>query len=364
MPSAGNDNNGRPVFSLQELTKEPLLQIPDCYVCEDEESTNPSQEANNISSPSLPTIDMKLLMSGEASELEKLHATCSEWGFFQLLNHGVSSSLIEKVKSEVEEFFNLPLEKKMEYKRGPKDVEGYGLALPPSSQDQKFDWGDRFYMVINPVHERKPHLFTQFPPSLRNALESYISELQKVGMELMGLLARALKMDLREMEEWFEDGMQSMRMTYYPPCPQPEKVMGLRSHTDGSAITILLQVNTVQGLQIKKDGVWIPVSFDPDAFVVNIGDILEIFSNGVYRSIDHRVTINPTEERISIAMFFNPKLEAEVGPARSLINPKNPPLFKTVGMQQYLNSFFSRQLSRKTNLEHMRIINGEDACLG
>lgn len=83
-------------------------------------------------------------------------------------------------------------------------------------------------------------------------------------------------MEETEAEEMFDDGMQSLRMTYYPPCPWPEKVMGLTPHSDASGITILLQVNGVQGLQVKKDGVWIPVQFLPDAFVVNIGDILEV----------------------------------------------------------------------------------------
>lgn len=95
-------------------------------------------------------------------------------------------------------------------------------------------------------------------------------------MALMGLMGKALKVDMREMEELFEDGMQSVRMTYYPPCPQPQLVVGLTPHSDASGITILHEVNGVEGLQIKKDGVWIPVHFLPGAFVVNVGDIMEV----------------------------------------------------------------------------------------
>ena len=107
-------------------------------------------------------------------------------------------------------------------------------------------------------------------------MESYLSELQNLAMTLFGLIAEALKIDKREIEEMFVDGMQSVRMTYYPPCPQPERVVGLTPHSDATGITILLQVNGVEGLQVKKDGVWIPVKFLPDAFVVNVGDILEV----------------------------------------------------------------------------------------
>ncbi|KAL6333688.1 hypothetical protein AAG906_028874 [Vitis piasezkii] len=247
----------------------------------------------------------------------------------------------------------------MKYKMRPGDVEGYG-HLPIRSEDQKLDWGDRFYMITNPIHTRKPYLLPELPSSLRDSLECYLAELQKLAMMLLGFMAKALKLEKGEMEELFEDGMQSVRMTYYPPCPQPELVMGLTPHSDATGITILLQINGVDGLQIKKDGVWIPVSFLPDALVVNVGDVLEILSNGVYTSIEHRATVNAAKERISIAMFFNPKFSAQIKPAPSLINPQNPPLFKQVGMEKYCKDFFSRKLDGKSYLEHMKIKNEEE----
>lgn len=110
----------------------------------------------------------------------------------------------------------------------------------------------------------------------RETIESYISELQKLSMAIFGLIAEALKIERTEVENMFEDGMQAMRITYYPPCPEPNKVIGLTPHSDGSGVTILLQVNGVEGFQVKKDGVWLPVRFLPNAFVVNLGDIAEV----------------------------------------------------------------------------------------
>ena len=95
-------------------------------------------------------------------------------------------------------------------------------------------------------------------------------------MTVLGLLGKAINMELKEVEDLFDDGVQSIRMTYYPPCPQPELVVGLTPHSDATGITILHQVNGVEGLEIKKGGVWIPVTFHPDAFVVNVGDIMEV----------------------------------------------------------------------------------------
>jgi len=89
-------------------------------------------------------------------------------------------------------------------------------------------------------------------------------------------MANALKVDPKEIRELFGEAAQSMRINYYPPCPQPELVTGLNSHSDGGGLTILLQGNEVEGLQLKKDGFWIPVKPLPDAFIINLGDMLEV----------------------------------------------------------------------------------------
>ena len=85
--------------------------------------------------------------------------------FVQVVNHGISSELLKKLKHEIEAFFKLPLEEKMKYKIRPGEVDGYGSVL--KTDDQKLDWGDRLFMIINPILRRKPHLFPQLPPSLR-----------------------------------------------------------------------------------------------------------------------------------------------------------------------------------------------------
>ena len=95
-------------------------------------------------------------------------------------------------------------------------------------------------------------------------------------MKLLNLMAKALEMNPEEMEALFEQGLQSMRMNYYPPCPQSDQVTGLSPHSDATGFTILFQLNEIDGLQIRKDGIWIPIKPLPYAFVINIGDILEV----------------------------------------------------------------------------------------
>ncbi|KAJ0018183.1 hypothetical protein Pint_10101 [Pistacia integerrima] len=131
-----------PVPSVQELVKEPLTTIPPRYV---RPHQDPPFVSNATSLPQVPVIDLKKLLSGDLtdSELDKLHRACKEWGFFQLINHGVSSSLVEKAKIETQEFFNLPMEEKKKYWQKAGDVEGFGQAFV-MSEEQKLDWADMF----------------------------------------------------------------------------------------------------------------------------------------------------------------------------------------------------------------------------
>ncbi|GMI77712.1 SENESCENCE-RELATED GENE 1, senescence-related gene 1 [Hibiscus trionum] len=163
-------------FSVQELVKEPVKTIPQRYVRLDHRQ--PVSTAHGAPpTQMLPIIDMNQLLSGKDSDLElqKLHSTCKDWGFFQLVNHGVDSWILEKVKQEVEGFYKLPLEEKMKFKTREGDgLEGYGTT---ERDGGKFDWSDRFFMTTNPIHKRMPHLFPELPSSFRFPALSFFSSL-------------------------------------------------------------------------------------------------------------------------------------------------------------------------------------------
>ncbi|KAH9779428.1 hypothetical protein WN944_014436 [Citrus x changshan-huyou] len=343
---------------VQELAKNPTLVVPPRYIRPDQDATTIISDDALVSK--LPVIDMQSLLSEESmdSELAKLDSACKEWGFFQMVNHGVSSAFLEKVKKEVHEFFNLSMEEKKKYWQSPEDLEGFGQAFVVS-EEQKLDWGDLFFMTTLPVHLRKPHLFPKLPLPLRDTLEVYSMELKSLAMNLILKMGKVLNIKDEEMKNFFENGLQVMRMNYYPPCPQPEKVVGLTPHSDGPALTILLQINEVEGLQIKKDGVWIPVTPLPNAFIVNVGDIMEIITNGKYRSIEHRVTVNSVQERLSVGTFYYTRYDGEVYPASSLISEKAPALFRRLTVEEYLSGRFARELRGKSYLDVLRIQHGQ-----
>ncbi|RZC84958.1 hypothetical protein C5167_047744 [Papaver somniferum] len=118
---------------------------------------------------------------------------------------------------------------------------------------------------------------------------------------------------------------------------------------DAAALAIVLQLNETDGLQIRKDGKWVPVKPIPAALIVNIGDMIE-----------HRVIVNPTIERLSLATFHSVNPDAEFGPALSLIDlPRKPALFQRETVKNYYRNFCTQNLNGKTtNLDFMRIDNG------
>ncbi|THG12217.1 hypothetical protein TEA_011835 [Camellia sinensis var. sinensis] len=271
-------------------------------------------------------------------------------GVLLVVNHGVSISLLEEFKREVVYFFKLSLEDKKKLWQQPDNHEGFG-QLFVVSEEQKLDWSDMFYITTLPTSLRRTQLFDLLPPKLRETMEAYSAEVKKLAMIILSQMAKALKMDNEEMKELFSDGVQSMRMNYYPPCPEPDMAIGITPHSDAGALTILYQLNDTQGLQIQKEGKWVPVKPLQDAFVVNIGDIMEIVSNGVYQSIEHRAMVNSRKERMSIATFYSTNLESELGPARSLIGPNKPAVFRRVLFDKYFKDFFARKLKVSSNNE-------------
>ncbi|TXG47779.1 hypothetical protein EZV62_027073 [Acer yangbiense] len=287
---------------VQELANKGLTSVPPRYVHHDQD---PPIISLDFCSPQVPVIDMQILLSEDFtdSELQKLDQACREWGFFQLINHEMSSRLVGKVKLETEEFFKLPMEEKS-----------------------------------------------------KESLEAYSTGLINVAARILRLIGKNLRMDDNEMT-LLSEGRQSMSFNYYPPCPQPEQVIGLPPHSDASSITILHEINDVQGLQIKKDGMWIPVKPLPNAFIINIGDALKILSNGTYRSIEHRVTVNSLKERLSIATFCSPKMDGEISPAPSLVTLETPAIFRRISVVDYIKGLFSRKLDGKSYLYSLRIQN-------
>ncbi|KAJ7978989.1 Protein SRG1-like [Quillaja saponaria] len=182
-----------------------FLTVPLLYVRFDQD---PPIISKTTCLPEVPIIDLTKLFSEDYKdfELEKLHSACKNWGFFQITHHGVSPSLVEKVKTGIQEFFNLPMEEKKKFWQQTGDVEGFGQAFVVCEK-QKLNWADMFYLITLPDHMRKPHLFPQLPLPFRDAFESYFAELKNFAIKIFDFIVESLKMDGNDMKELFEEGL-------------------------------------------------------------------------------------------------------------------------------------------------------------
>ncbi|CAL1399406.1 unnamed protein product [Linum trigynum] len=341
------------VPNVQQLASSSNDVVPVRYI-------RPELELERVSndeySGRIPVIDIGKLVDGDEESAKLLHSACRDWGFFQVINHGVAEEVILNMKDDVQEFFRQPLQLKMECAQLPNDLEGFGQAFVVS-EEQKLDWGDMLYILTRPTQGRKMRFWPKVPSSFRATLDKYSSELEKLSVILLSSMARNLGLDPDKLLSSFKEGSQSIRMNYYPPCKQASKVTGLSPHSDAGGLTLLTQVNQVQGLQIKKDGKWVPVAPIPGAFIVNIGDIIEIMSNGEYKSIEHRAVVNPEKERLSIAAFHNTNFNAMIGPLPAIISgdQKQAPNYKTVSAIDYIKLVVSCKLDGKGLVDQMKI---------
>ncbi|XP_020582832.1 S-norcoclaurine synthase 1-like [Phalaenopsis equestris] len=302
------------VDNVQALAAKVSSEIPDRYVREERKADIVARDEEN-SGEGIPIIDFGKLYDSEYSEEEaaRLHSVCADWGFFQLINHGISQDIISKLRQDIEEFFKLPLEEKEKVAQIPGQIEGYGQAFV-HSEEQKLDWGDMLFLATFPPNIKQLQLWPTNPPSCRKTLDEYAMEVKRVADGLFKMMSKNLGLGFEKFYEMFRGGMQSFRFNYYPPCPCPEKVLGLSPHSDAVGLTVLLQINEVQGLQIRRNGGWLHVKALPEAFIVNVGDAIEILCNGKYKSIEHRAIVRNNKERLSVAGFHTLNVGDVVGP--------------------------------------------------
>ncbi|KAJ3680651.1 hypothetical protein LUZ60_016929 [Juncus effusus] len=347
----GNSMRVRNVQALSAKPSELTAEILESYI-------RPEMDDDCMvlgeNTEAVPVIDMGRLMDEEfvEEEMDKLKVACEDWGFFQFVNHGIPEKVMEEMKANMKGFFELPLNEREKVAQQPGDLEGYGQAFV-FSEKQKLDWADMLYIFTQPLHFRNFKHWPTQPPSFKESLNNYSVELQKVAHRILGFMARNLGINPEKITQLY--GSQTVRINYYPPCPNAhDKVLGLTPHSDACGLTLLFQASQVAGLQIRKNGAWLPVNPLPDAFIVNIGDALEILTNGKYKSIEHRAVINAEKERMSIAALHSPSFGEMVGPLAEIVGDGKP-LYKTLSLQDYAKLFFSRNLYRKSMIEQMKL---------
>ncbi|KZV22084.1 hypothetical protein F511_28325 [Dorcoceras hygrometricum] len=150
-----------------------------------------------------------------------------------------------------------------------------------------------------------------------------------------------------------EDMSACIRVNYYPKCPQPNLTLGLSPHSDPGGMTLLLPDNDVSGLQVRHLDKWITVKPTPNAFIVNIGDQLQVISNGNYKSVEHRVVVNAKKERLTLALFYNPRGDMLIVPAKRLVTEEHPGLYPPMIFDDYRLYIRTKGLRGKYQVESL-----------
>ncbi|KAL7212271.1 hypothetical protein ACSBR2_015028 [Camellia fascicularis] len=262
-----------------------------------------------------PVIDMEKLNGEErAATMEMIKDACENWGFFELVNHGMSHELMDTVERLTKEHYKKCLEQRFK-----EMVESKGLEAV-QSEINDLDWESTFFLRHLPVSNISE--IPDLQDGYRKAMKEFALKLEELAEQLLDLLCENLGLEKGYIKKAFY-GSQGptfgTKVSSYPPCPRPELIKGLRAHTDAGGIILLFQDDKVSGLQLLKDGEWIDVPPLKHSIVINIGDQLEVITNGKYQSVMHRVIAQSDGNRMSIASFYNPGSDAVIYPAPALV---------------------------------------------
>jgi len=286
----------------------------------------------NTSPPALPVIDLSRYTAERGPRREAfladLRHAAHDVGFFTVVGHGVDRAVTDAVLASAAEFFALPVQERLriENVHSPQ-FRGYTregteyTAGAPDQRDQLDVGPERDPMPVQPGDPAYLRLVgpNQWPdgvPSLKPAVLTWLAEADRVSRVVLRALAAALGQPDGYFDTWFDDEASlSLKVIRYPGRGEHEPAQGVGAHKDYGYLALLLQ-DDLGGLQVEgPDGAWIAVPPEPGAFVVNIGELLEVATQGYLRATRHRVVSPPAgRDRYSVPVFLGPRLDAVVTP--------------------------------------------------
>jgi isopenicillin N synthase-like dioxygenase len=310
---------------------------------------------------SIPLLDLSRFYAGEtprAAFLAELRAAARDVGFFYLTGHGVKPDLLHDLIDFSRRFFALPAADKLAIEmvnsphfRGYNRVAWERTRGAPDWREQIDIGAERPELPSAP--DMPPWARLQGPnqwPTALPELRPVVLRWQSAAIEVLSRLLRAFALALGQSENALEplyrdEPHHLVKLIRYPGRDATDSEQGVGAHKDAGLLTLLLQ-DTQGGLEVESAAGWIGVTPRPGTFVVNIGELLELASDGYLRATLHRVRAPPPGiERISVAFFLGARLDATVpllqlppdlaAQARGPESDPNNPLFRSVG-QNYL----------------------------
>ncbi|GAA0176259.1 oxygenase [Lithospermum erythrorhizon] len=262
-----------------------------------------------------PIINLEKLNGDErGATMEMIKDACENWGFFELVNHGISHDLMDTVERLTKGHYKKSMEHRFKEMVASKGLDAVQAEI------NDLDWESTFFLKHLPLSNisEVPDLDDEY----RETMRQFAKELEKLAEDLLDLLCENLGLEKGYLKNAFYGSKGptfGTKVSNYPECPKPDLIKGLRAHTDAGGIILLFQDDKVSGLQLLKDDKWVDVPPMRHSIVINIGDQLEIITNGKYKSVMHRVVAQTDGARMSIASFYNPGGDAVIYPAPALL---------------------------------------------
>ncbi|KAK2424007.1 gibberellin 2beta-dioxygenase [Trifolium repens] len=294
------------------------------------QSTNILNDISNYRSSmvdkcEIPQIDLSRLNIGHLERKEcmkEITEAAKKWGFFQVVNHGVSQEVIKSMQFEQMKVFRMPFGIKSQENFLNLPSRSYRWGNPSATNPKQLMWSEALHMFLPDIAKMDQHI------SLRSSVEDFVRAVIPLADTLVQILAEELNIKFSYFQHNCSANTCYLRLNRYPICPFPSKVVGLLPHEDSSFLTIVHQ-DHIGGLQLMKDGNWISVKPNSQALIVNIGDLFRALSNGMYTSVKHRVVAAEKVERFSVAFLYGPSIDAEIE------SYATPPLYKKFTLGEY-----------------------------
>lgn len=296
----------------------------------------------------------------DARIAEEITEACRNIGFFYIVNHGVPDDLVAAQFDWAARFFALPEDEKAAlHMRNSPSKAGYepiaGQTLDSQdADDSPPDLKESFYWVLD-LPDDHPYArkgwrsmgHNQVPPlpGFREQMVAYQTALRALGDRVLACIALSLGLERTWFEPFYDWPAMTVRLLHYPPQPETSAFnqIGAGAHTDWGGITLLAQDDT-GGLEVRNAaGDWVTAPPVPGAFVVNLGDLMARWTNGVYASNMHRVkTATGGRERYSIPFFYSPRHDAVIEPVPTCTCPEQPPRFDVCTTGAHMDEMFRR----------------------
>ncbi|CAI8597432.1 unnamed protein product [Vicia faba] len=283
------------VMRVQTLAINQLRELPPQFIRSDNERPENTKALDGVNVPIISLSQPHHILVAKITE------AASDWGFFVIIDHGISSKLIQNLQDVGQKFFYLPQKEKEVYANDPSIgmFEGYGTKMT-KNLEEKIEWLDYYFHLMSPPSRVNYEMWPKNPSSYREVTEEYNKEILRVTNNILERLSEGLALESNALK------------------------------------------SCLGGLQVWKENNWVAVNYLQNALFVHIGDQLEVLSNGKYKSVLHRSLVNKERKRMSWAAFVSPPQEVMVGPLPMLVNDQNPPKYSTKAYAEYRYRKFNK----------------------